>query len=767
MEFHLDKFVLSPSVEGLVQCRKADLLMVAEFYNVPVSRSARKAEIRDVLLATLREDGRLPVSPDSRSPTRAQSALSVGVEGADDAKGERGVLSLAEAGGQTPRPSLGVDPVTTPPGPSSLAELDLNMAIRLKELDLAIKQQERETQLLRVRALERADLPLTGSRSHTLRSLMSTIPVNGVQQKRNRRSQGVWFRASPMNEKSLNRDKTAVESPLHLPETRGLPNCTAYLDDVVVHSSTWDEHMEMLKAVFERLDHASLTLNLAKCDFGKATVLYLGREVGQGRVRTPTDKVKAILDYPVPCTRRELRRFLEYRWSDDCQKAFEGLKSVLCSAPVLAAPNFSYPFKLDVDACDSRAGLVQCRKADLLMVAEFYNVPVSRSARKAEIRDVLLATLREDGRLPVSPDSRSPTRAQSALSVGVEGADDAKGERGVLSLAEAGGQTPRPSLGVDPVTTPPGPSSLAELDLNMAIRLKELDLAIKQQERETQLLRVRALERADLPLTGSRSHTLRSLMSTIPVNGVQQKRNRRSQGVWFRASPMNEKSLNRDKTAVESPLHLPETRGLPNCTAYLDDVVVHSSTWDEHMEMLKAVFERLDHASLTLNLAKCDFGKATVLYLGREVGQGRVRTPTDKVKAILDYPVPCTRRELRRFLEYRWSDDCQKAFEGLKSVLCSAPVLAAPNFSYPFKLDVDACDSRAGAVLLQEDSQGIDHPVELCPGLAAVGGAIPPEKFKGGVTQEARERGVREQCALACWPSSIVCVFVGTFGGTV
>ncbi|KAL7874754.1 hypothetical protein SRHO_G00057240 [Serrasalmus rhombeus] len=178
-------------------------------------------------------------------------------------------------------------------------------------------------------------------------------------------------------------------------------------------------------------------------------------------------------------------------------------------------------------------------------------------------------------------------------------------------------------------------------------------------------------------------------------------------------------------------------QGLPNCTAYLDDVVVHSSTWDEHMEMLKAVFERLDQALLTLNLAKCDFGKATVLYLGREVGQGRVRTPTDKVKAILDYPVPCTRCELRRFLgmagyyrafcknfsvivlpltdllhanvEYRWSDDCQKAFEGLKSVLCSAPVLAAPNFSYPFKLDVDAYDSVAGGAVPWFDCCGRIH----------------------------------------------------------
>ncbi|XP_076860736.1 uncharacterized protein LOC143513938 [Brachyhypopomus gauderio] len=136
-------------------CRKADLLIVAEFYNVPVLRSAKKAEIRDVLLAKLHDDGRLPVDDqDSRSPVRAQPAVLAGVEGALAAKDEIGVFSPAEASEQTPRTSPCTAPVTTPLGPSSLAELDLNMAIRLKELDLAIKQQEHETQLLRVRALE-------------------------------------------------------------------------------------------------------------------------------------------------------------------------------------------------------------------------------------------------------------------------------------------------------------------------------------------------------------------------------------------------------------------------------------------------------------------------------------------------------------------------------------------------------------------------------------------------------------------------------------
>ena len=61
----------------------------------------------------------------------------------------------------------------------------------------------------------------------------------------------------------------------------------------------------------------------------------------------------------------------------------------------------------------------------------------------------------------------------------------------------------------------------------------------------------------------------------------------------------------------------------------------------------------------------------------------------------------------KRFL---WTSDCQHAFEAVKLLLCSAPVLAAPDFAQPFKLEVDASALGAGAVLLQEDSDGIDHP---------------------------------------------------------
>ena len=90
----------------------------------------------------------------------------------------------------------------------------------------------------------------------------------------------------------------------------GLSNCEAYLDDLVVYSATWGSHVSHLRDVFERLSAANLTINLAKCKFGQAKVVYLGKVVGGGKVRPVHSKVEAILKYPAPTTRRELRRFL-------------------------------------------------------------------------------------------------------------------------------------------------------------------------------------------------------------------------------------------------------------------------------------------------------------------------------------------------------------------------------------------------------------------------------------------------------------------------
>lgn len=84
-------------------------------------------------------------------------------------------------------------------------------------------------------------------------------------------------------------------------------NCNVYLNDVVVYSEEWEDHLASLHTVFQHLATASLTLNLAKCEFGKAMVPYLGKQVGLGQVRPVRAKVEAIVTYPAPTTRCELR----------------------------------------------------------------------------------------------------------------------------------------------------------------------------------------------------------------------------------------------------------------------------------------------------------------------------------------------------------------------------------------------------------------------------------------------------------------------------
>ena len=179
--------------------------------------------------------------------------------------------------------------------------------------------------------------------------------------------------------------------------------------------------------------------------------------------------------------------------------------------------------------------------------------------------------------------------------------------------------------------------------------------------------------------------------------------------------------------------------GLDGCKAYIDDAIIYSEEWKQHLEIIREFFKRLSDAKLTINLPKSEFCHASLTFLGHIVGQGQVRPVEAKVEAISDFPVPTGKRQLMRFLgmagyyrkfcnnfsviaepltnllgkkvRYVWSEACQKSFDQLKAILKSAPVLSAPRFDREFKMAVDASDVGAGSVLLQEDDNGVDHPV--------------------------------------------------------
>ena len=180
-------------------------------------------------------------------------------------------------------------------------------------------------------------------------------------------------------------------------------------------------------------------------------------------------------------------------------------------------------------------------------------------------------------------------------------------------------------------------------------------------------------------------------------------------------------------------------RDIDGCEGYIDDVVIFSDNWSDHIRQIERFFQIMREAKLTINLMKSEFGKATVKYLGHIVGQGQVRPLDAKIQTIVKFPIPTSRKELARFLgmagyyrnfclnfsdiaapltnllskkvKFVWTDDCQMAFDKVKLLLQKSPVLKSPDYEKPFKLIIDSSDVGTGSVLVQEASDGLDHPV--------------------------------------------------------
>ncbi|CAC5386872.1 unnamed protein product [Mytilus coruscus] len=165
------------------------------------------------------------------------------------------------------------------------------------------------------------------------------------------------------------------------------------------------------------------------------------------------------------------------------------------------------------------------------------------------------------------------------------------------------------------------------------------------------------------------------------------------------------------------------------CLVYLDDVIIFSKSFEEHMKNLKEVFQRLKAANLKLNPKKCNFLKTEVKFLGHIVSESGVATDPNKIQSVKDWPVPKSIKDVRSFLgltsyyrkfiliyadkakplykvteknqKFVWTDDCQQSFEELKNTLISAPILAYPTREDLFILDTDASNVGMGAVLSQ------------------------------------------------------------------
>lgn len=89
---------------------------------------------------------------------------------------------------------------------------------------------------------------------------------------------------------------------------RGLTfkSCLCYLDDVLIFSETFEQHMSDLQKVFSRFRQAGLKLNSRKCSFAKSSCVYLGHHISKNGISPPADRVQALVNYPSPRNVKEL-----------------------------------------------------------------------------------------------------------------------------------------------------------------------------------------------------------------------------------------------------------------------------------------------------------------------------------------------------------------------------------------------------------------------------------------------------------------------------
>uniref|UniRef100_A0AAY5K2N8 ribonuclease H n=1 Tax=Esox lucius TaxID=8010 RepID=A0AAY5K2N8_ESOLU len=173
---------------------------------------------------------------------------------------------------------------------------------------------------------------------------------------------------------------------------------------------------------------------------------------------------------------------------------------------------------------------------------------------------------------------------------------------------------------------------------------------------------------------------------------------------------------------------------------YLDDILIYSGNLTEHIGHVRQVLQRLQQHRLYVKLEKSVFHVSQVAFLGSVLSPGCVQMDESKVSAVRQWPPPKTVKEMQRFLGFAnyyrrfirnfstiaapltaltsqktrtlcWTDAAKAAFDKLKDLFTSAPILHQPDSQLPFVVEVDASETGVGAIL----SQRVGTPPKLRP----------------------------------------------------
>ena len=172
---------------------------------------------------------------------------------------------------------------------------------------------------------------------------------------------------------------------------------------------------------------------------------------------------------------------------------------------------------------------------------------------------------------------------------------------------------------------------------------------------------------------------------------------------------------------------------------YLDDILIHTTSWPQHLHALRRVLQRIQHYNLQLQFRKCRWGCTQLKFLGYVISAAGIQMDPEKINSIMAFPQPTSIKKLQSFLglinfslrfvpnlavvtaslshllakstDFIWSNACQESFMKLKTLVQQVSTLAHPDFSRPFKLQTDASNQGLGAVLLQENQDKQWQPI--------------------------------------------------------
>ena len=172
---------------------------------------------------------------------------------------------------------------------------------------------------------------------------------------------------------------------------------------------------------------------------------------------------------------------------------------------------------------------------------------------------------------------------------------------------------------------------------------------------------------------------------------------------------------------------------------FIDDLLIYTKTAEEHEEVVRWVLQRLSEEGYYANPEKCEFFMREVSFLGHIINEHGIHVQQHKVKSVADWPTPKSKKDVRAFLgltgyyrkfvqgygqvaipltnltaekvPFTWGMDEQQAFDQLKALLTSAPVLAHPDPAKQYIINTDASGYAVAGVLSQEQADGKVRPV--------------------------------------------------------